>query len=48
VFGFTFDLGPTGVWGGLALGLTVAALLLSLRMQRAMRRVRDGGPILAA
>jgi MATE family multidrug resistance protein len=48
VFGFTFGMGPTGVWGGLALGLTVAAIILSLRMRRAMRRVRDGGQILAA
>ena len=48
VFGFTFGMGPTGIWGGLALGLTVAAIILSLRMWRAMRRVRDGGQILAA
>ena len=48
VAGFTLGFGPSGVWGGLLLGLTVAAILLSLRMQRALRRIRGGGQILLA
>ena len=37
-----------GVWGGLLLGLSVASLILTMRMMRAMRRIRDGGRILLA
>ena len=48
LFGFTFGWGPTGVWAGLLVGLTVAAVALSVRMWRAVARVRDGGTILAA
>jgi len=46
--GHQFALGPSGVWGGLLIGLSVAALLLTFRMRRALRRVRDGGRILVA
>ena len=46
--GFFLGLGPTGVWGGLLLGLSVASLILTMRMLRAMRRIRDGGRILLA
>ena len=48
LFGFAFGWGPTGVWAGLLVGLTVAAVALSIRMWRAVGRVRDGGAILAA
>ena len=37
-----------GVWGGLLLGLSVASLILTMRMMRAMRRIRDGDRILLA
>ena len=46
--GFSLSFGPTGVWGGLLLGVSVASLILTMRMMRAMRRIRDGGPILLA
>ena len=46
--GFSLGFGPTGVWGGLLLGLSVASLILTMRMMRAMRRIRDGGRILLA
>ena len=48
VAGLSFGWGPSGVWGGLLIGLSVAALLLTHRMNRALRRVRDGGNILVA
>lgn len=48
VFGFGLGWGPTGVWAGLLVGLSVAAVALSVRMWRAVGRVRDGGAILAA
>ena len=48
VFGFGFGWGPTGVWAGLLVGLSVAAVALSVRMWHAVGRVRDGGAILAA
>ena len=48
VAGLTFDWGPSGVWGGLLVGLSVAALLLTYRMKRAIRRVQGGGAILVA
>ena len=37
-----------GVWGGLLFGLSIASLILSMRMKRAMRRIRNGGRILLA
>ena len=46
--GFSLGFGPTGVWGGLLLGLSVASLILTVRMLRMMRRIRDGGRILLA
>ena len=46
--GFSLGFSPTGVWGGLLLGLSVASLILTMRMMRAMRRIRDGGRILLA
>ena len=48
VAGFTLGLGPSGVWTGLLLGLSVAAFLLTMRMRTALRRVREGGRILLA
>lgn len=48
VLGFTLGWGATGVWTGLAVGLTVAAILLTLRMALALRRIRNGGRILSA
>jgi len=48
LFGFALGWGPTGVWAGLLVGLTVAAVALSVRMWRAIGRVRDGGAILSA
>ena len=47
-FSFGLGWGPTGVWAGLLVGLSVAAVALSVRMWRAVGRVRDGGAILAA
>ena len=47
-FLFWSSFGPTGVWGGLLLGLSVASLVLTMRMMRAMRRIRDSGRILLA
>ncbi len=46
--GFSVGFGPTDVWGGLLFGLSVAPLILTMRIMRAMRRVRDGGRILLA
>ena len=46
VAGLSFGWGPSGVWGGLLITLSVAALLPTHRMNRALRRVRDGGNIL--
>ena len=46
--GFSLGFGPTGVWGGLLLGLSVASLILTMRMVRTMRRMRDGSRILLA
>ena len=34
VMGFALDLGPTGIWWGLAIGLMVATLLLGTRFWR--------------
>ena len=46
--GFSLGLSLTSVRGGLLLGLSVASLILTMRMMRAMRRIRDGGRILLA
>ena len=46
--GFSLGFGPTGVLGGLLLGLSVASLIVTMRMVWAMRRIRDGGRILLA
>ena len=46
--GFSLCFSPTGVWGRLLLGLSVASLMLTMRMMRAMRRIRDSGRILLA
>ena len=46
--GFFLGLGPTGVWGGLLLGISVASLILTMRMLRALRRIREGGRIMLA
>ena len=48
IVGLSMGWGPSGVWGGLLIGLSVAALLLTYRMVRALRRVREGGRILLA
>ena len=34
LLGFTFGLGPRGVWWGLAIGIGVVAILLVLRIRR--------------
>ena len=34
LLGFTFDFGPNGIWMGLLLGLTITAVLLSIRFNR--------------
>ena len=48
VLGFAFEWGAVGVWSGLAIGLSVAAMLLTSRMMLALRRIRAGGHILSA
>ena len=48
IVGLVMGWGPSGVWSGLLIGLSVAALLLTHRAIRALRRVRDGGTILMA
>ena len=48
IVGLVMGWGPSGVWSGLLIGLSVAALLLTYRAIRALRRVRDGGTILMA
>lgn len=46
--GFVLGWGPVALWGGLVLGLSVAAIALAIRTQRAMKRIADGGHILSA
>ena len=46
--GFVLGWGPVALWGGLMLGLSVAAVALSARTYAAMRRVKNGGHILQA
>lgn len=46
--GFVLGWGPVALWGGLVLGLGVAAIVLAIRVQRAMKRITEGGQILSA
>lgn len=48
IAGFTLGMGPIGVWGGVTFGLFVASGVLTIRMRKAMRRIKDGGQILMA
>jgi MATE family multidrug resistance protein len=47
LLGFGLDQGAVGVWTGIAVGLTVAAGLLTLRLVMALQRIRNGGAILS-
>jgi MATE family multidrug resistance protein len=47
LMGFTFGLGPVGVWAGLLVGLAASALTLTWRMQRGLDRIKAGGRILS-
>jgi MATE family multidrug resistance protein len=47
LLGFGFDQGAVGVWTGIAVGLSVAAGLLTLRLVMALQRIRKGGTILS-
>ena len=46
IFAFYFDGGPVGLWLGLLIGLTAAALSLGWRMHRSVQRINSGGSIL--
>ena len=46
IFAFYFDGGPVGLWFGLLIGLTVAAVSLGWRMHRSIQRINSGGSIL--
>ena len=46
IFAFYFDSGPVGLWFGLLIGLTSAALSLGWRMHRSIQRINSGGSIL--
>ena len=46
IFAFYFDGGPVGLWFGLLIGLTAAALSLGWRMHRSIKRINSGGSIL--
>ena len=46
IFAFSFDGGPAGLWFGLLIGLTAAALSLGWRMHRSIKRINSGGSIL--
>ena len=46
IFAFNFDVGPVGLWLGLLIGLTAAALSLGWRMHRSIQRINSGGSIL--
>src|SRR4051794_24195938 len=48
VLAFPFGYGPAGLWWGLALGLGVVALLLSLRLHYRSRVAYAGGPLAEA
>ena len=47
LLGFTLGWGAVGVWSGLAIGLSVAAMLLTLRMVLALHRIRAGGHVVS-
>ncbi|WP_371154421.1 MATE family efflux transporter [Jannaschia sp. 2305UL9-9] len=44
LLGFTFGLGPTGIWMGLVIGLAIAAVALSARFVRMVRAMPDTPP----
>jgi len=44
ILAFTLDMGPTGVWWGLALGLLVAAVVLNVRFLRLTKRLINESP----
>ena len=46
IFAFHFDTGPVGLWLGLLIGLTAAAVSLGWRMHRSVQRINSGGSIL--
>jgi MATE family multidrug resistance protein len=46
IFAFYYDGGPVGLWLGLLIGLTAAALSLGWRMHRSIQRINSGGSIL--
>ena len=46
IFAFYFDGGPVGLWLGLLIGLSAAALSLGWRMHGSIKRINSGGPIL--
>ena len=46
ILAFYFDGGPVGLWLGLLIGLTAAALSLGWRMHRSIQRINSGGSIL--
>ena len=46
IIAFYFDGGPVGLWFGLLIGLTAAALSLGWRMHRSIQRINSGGSIL--
>mgnify|MGYP001226313063 CR=1 FL=1 len=46
IFAFYFDAGPVGLWFGLLIGLTAAALSLGWRMHRSIQRINSGSSIL--
>ena len=46
IFAFHFDGGPVGLWLGLLIGLTAAAVSLGWRMHRSVQRINSGGSIL--
>ena len=46
ILAFYFDAGPIGLWLGLLVGLTAAAISLGWRMHRSVQRINSGGSIL--
>ena len=42
VLGFTFNLGVSGIWYGLSLGLTVAAAMLFFRFKNITKKQMEG------
>ncbi len=48
ILGFTLDMGPTGVWWGLAIGLMTATVLLGSRFWRLSRQVERNHAISGA